>query len=286
MVLRKRRILRAAVCLAAAAVMLKARPAYAFERDMAYYRLRQYEATGVMDTSDPLSWMQGRVPYTPDRYLKAGTSGDRVGSGGCSYFAAAYMLLKMGQLDIRNGEDPITVLDKMEAVKGWLTWGKMDYTRINEVYPEVTCEAYKKRFTTANFHEQVNQIRQMMDQGYFVILCLDGPHSNGHYIFVDEVLDDDDMVIGDSAYEGTNWSDTHAMAGAYLVDYTLFRCGDLKPADCLSIYRYNLQELNDPAKAGWDASLSDEENAWDLDGGLKDVKSSPKAKDGQKGGIL
>ena len=258
---------KAAAALLIAAVFIGSTPytASAFERDMAYYKLRQFEATGVMDTSDPLSWMQGRVPYTPDRYLKAGQSGDLVGSGGCSYFAAAYMLLKMGQLDIRNGEDPITVLDKMEAIKGWLTWGKMDFTRINEAYPEVTCEGYKKRFPTSDFHKQVQLIREMMDQGYFIIVCLDGPHSNGHYIFIDEVLDDDDMVIGDSAYEGTNWNDTHLMAGAYLLDYSLFRCGDLKPAACPSIYKYNLQEYNDPARDGWDHFADDEENAWAIE---------------------
>ena len=253
---RRSHIKKLCVILAAALTLSVAQPAYAFERDRARPTMQAIEHGGEVDTSEPLGWMQGRVPWTPDRFLKAGKSGDTVGNGGCSYFAAAYMLLKMGQLDIKNGEDPITVLDKMEAIKGWLTWGKMDYTRINEAYPAVTCEAYKQLFPTADYHEQVQLIREMMNRGYFIILTLDGPHSHGHYVFVDEVLDDDDLVIGDSAYEGTNWYDTHAPAGGYLVDFTMFRCGSLKPEDCPSIYEYNLQELNDP-----DPEMSDEEEA-------------------------
>ena len=242
--------------IAAALLLSAARPAYAYERDRSLMAMRALEDNRPIDCTEPLAWMQGRVPWTEGRFLKAGTSSDWVGNGGCSYFAAAFMLLKMGQLDIKNGETPTTVLDKMEAIKGWLTWGKMDFTRINEAYPDVTCEAYKQLFPTADYHEQVQLIREMMKRGYFIILTLDGPHSHGHYVFVDEVLDDDDMVLGDSAYEGTNWYDTHAPAGGYLVDFSMFRCKNLKPANCPSIYKYNMQEFNDP-----DPEVSEEEAA-------------------------
>lgn len=231
-----------AALLALIMVTVSAVPAYAFDRDMALYAMRQRETAGDDTITEPITWMQGSVPYTPDRRLKAGNSGDRVGNGGCSYFAAAYMLLKMGQLDIYNGENPITVLDKMEAVKGWLTWGKMDYSRINEAYPDVNCDGYKKRFKSSDFHKQVQELRDLTKDGYFIIVCLDGAYTNGHYIFVDEILENDDLVIGDSAYDGTNWSDTHEKQGGYLVDYSIFKCKDVTPADTGSIYEYNVQE--------------------------------------------
>lgn len=221
-------------------------PVQAFSRDEVLYAGRLRENGDADYAMTPASWMQGTVPYTPDRYLRAGASSDRVGNGGCSYFAAAYMLLKMGQLDIRSGEDPISVLDKMEAVKGWLTWGKMDYERIDEAYPAVTCHGYKVRFSSSDYHRQVEELRQLTEEGYFIICCLDGAYSNGHYIFIDEILDDDDLVIGDSAYEGTNWSDTHGPLGGYLVDYSIFTCRGVKPADTDSIYTCNRDEKLSP----------------------------------------
>ncbi|MBQ0059581.1 MAG: hypothetical protein KBS83_06475 [Lachnospiraceae bacterium] len=211
----------------------------AYNVDLYEHIIRTRERSQVQDDTNPASWRQGIVPENW-RGLKAGESEDTILNGGCSYFAVAYMLLKMGLLDLEHGETPITVIDKMEAVKGWLTWGKMDYTRINEAYPTVTCHAYKAHFKSNDFHQQLDEMRELMKQGYFIIVCLNGDYSNGHYIFVDEITDDDDMIIGDSSYEGTTWSDLHGPWGGYLIDYSLFTCPGADPLTNPSIYDWNI----------------------------------------------
>lgn len=218
-------------------------PAMAYDLDRMTMQLLNRELNGTQDTSDPAAWRQGRVPYN-SAALKKNTAESTVYSGGCSYFAASYMLLKMGQLDVASGENPNTVITKMEAVDGWLSFGKMDYTRIKEAYPAVTCHGYKMGFQSSDFSAQLDEVRSLINQGYFVILCIDGPGSAGHYIFVDEVTDDNDMVIGDSAYEGTAWSDFFAIAGFYLVDYSIFTCDGVSVSACPSIYDYNKEELS------------------------------------------
>ena len=217
--------------------------ASAYDLDRMTMQLLNRELNGTQDTSDIAAWRQGRVPYN-SAALKKNTAESTVYSGGCSYYAASYMLAKMGVLDVAGGENPDTVIEKMEAVDGWLTFGKMDYTRINEAFPEVTCHAYKAGFASSDFSAQLDEIRNLMAQGYFVILCIDGPGSQGHYIFVDEVTEDGDMVIGDSAYEGTAWSDYFAIAGFYLVDYSIFTCEGRTPDDCPPLYEYNKEELS------------------------------------------
>lgn len=221
-------------------------PVMAYDLDRMTMQLLNRELNGTQDTSDPAAWRQGRVPYN-SAALKKNTAESTVYSGGCSYFAASYMLLKMGQLDAAGGENPNTVISRMEAVDGWLSFGKMDYTRIKEAYPAVTCHGYKMGFQSSDFSSQLDELRSLISQGYFVILCIDGPGSAGHYIFVDEVTDDNDMVIGDSAYEGTAWSDFFAVAGFYFVDYSIFTCDGVSEAECPSIYDYNKEELSHEA---------------------------------------
>ena len=44
------------------------------------------------------------------------------------------------------------------------------------------------------------------------------------------------MVIGDSAYDGLKWTDTHGPAGAYIADYSSFTCQGVTPDGQPSIY--------------------------------------------------
>ena len=212
-----------------------------FTTALPVYAVNQGEAlhdiySGTIDTTKVETWLQGSIP-ADNRYLKAGTSSDTVNAGGCSYFAAAYMLLKMGKLDLLSGESPSTVIDKMEAIQGWITFGKMDFNRIGEAFPGVTCREYKTVLPGNTNEEKIALIKQRIDEGYFVILTIAGNTTNGHYIFVDSVTDDGDMIIGDSGANGTKWSDTHGPSGDNIIDYSLFQCENVVPNECPSIYK-------------------------------------------------
>ena len=181
----------------------------------------QFAATGYEDTSDMTTWYQGRVPSMEGRTLQNNTSTESFMSGGCSYYAAAYMLAAMGYLHTTWGENPLNVINLSEENGLWLSWGKMDYERINEIYPDVTCEGYKIPLS-GTAEERIECIKGFIDDGNYVIATIAGGVTTGHYIYIDSVLEDGDMIIGDSAYEGVLWSDTHGPAGAQLIDITVF----------------------------------------------------------------
>ncbi len=230
------RKISAYLALTLALALLLPQTVLAVDHEKALAAMETLKAGGSVDYTDPTIWYQGRVPDATGRMLAAGASGDTVAAGGCSYFAAAYMLYRMGELDIEGGETPMTVLDKMESIRGWLTWGKMDFKRISEVYPNVTCTAYKYPVTGMSEPQQIEFIRRKMLQGCFIILCVAGGQTGSHYIFVDSVTADGDMRIGDSAYEGTYWSTSHRPSGTRIVDVTAFRHATKTPANTESIY--------------------------------------------------
>lgn len=213
-------------------------PVFALNKDKATAVLEEQKKTGkVLDLTEVDTWFQGRIPATEKRTLKKGTSYTSIGNGGCSYFAAAYMLLKMGELDLLGGESPVTVLDKMEAIDGYLTFGKMDFQRIKEAYPHVTCCEYKTPLT-GTVPERIEQIREKLDNGYFVIATVVGGVTDGHYIFIDSITSDGDMVIGDSAFNGTKWNDTFGPSGSTITDISVFRSSQVNSYDCPTIYEY------------------------------------------------
>ncbi|MBR2189145.1 MAG: hypothetical protein IJ860_07040 [Eubacterium sp.] len=212
-------------------------PVFALDKEKATAALEKQKKTGVLDTTEVDTWFQGRIPQTDKRTLKKGTSYTTIGNGGCSYFAAAYMLLKMGDLDLLGGETPVTVLDKMESIDGYLSFGKMDFLRIREVWSDVTCCEYKTPLT-GTMPERVEQIREKLDNGYFVIATVVGGVTDGHYIFIDSITDDGDMIIGDSAFGGTRWSDTFGPSGSTITDISVFRSSNVNSYDCPSIYEY------------------------------------------------
>ena len=225
-------------------------PVFALNKEKATAVLEAQKKDGTpVDVTEVDTWFQGRIPATEKRTLKKGTSYTTVGNGGCSYFAAAFMLLKMGELDLLGGESPVTVLDKMEAIDGYLSFGKMDFQRIREAYPNVTCCEYRTPLT-GQISDRISQIKEKLDNGYYVIATVVGGVTDGHYIFIDSITENGDMIIGDSAFAGTKWSDTFGAAGSTITDISVFRSSRVNSYDCPSIYEYK-----DYAEEGKDFSL-------------------------------
>jgi len=225
-------------------------PVFALNKEKATAVLEAQKKDGTpVDVTEVDTWFQGRIPATEKRTLKKGTSYTTVGNGGCSYFAAAFMLLKMGELDLLGGESPVTVLDKMEAIDGYLSFGKMDFQRIREAYPNVTCCEYKTPLT-GQISDRISQIKEKLDNGYYVIATVVGGVTDGHYIFIDSITENGHKNIGDRPFAGTKWSDTLGGAGSTNTDISVFRSSRVNSYDCPSIYEYK-----DYAEEGKDFSL-------------------------------
>lgn len=200
--------------------------------------------TGHEEYYDISTWVQWDNPDALATPLGDGTGGATLGDSGCSYCAASFMLYRMGLLDVYKEENYFTTLEKMNAVGGWISWGKMDYTRIGEAYPGVSCDAYKAAIPGGSLAEQEAFLQQKMDEGYFIILCIMGSVGDGgHYVFLDSITEDGDMILGDASYWAINWNGYHGPNGGYLVDYSLFRYDGATPASTESIYVKNAPEV-------------------------------------------
>lgn len=203
-------------------------------------RAREWYESGSDDYTDLSLWGQASDPRTEGRYLQCGRSDASVWNNACSYYAASFMLAKMGVLDVSSGENPVTVLDKMEAVDpvGEM-WGIMNYSKIDLAFPTVHLvpSEFDRNLLGFTHEEIVHMIRAVIEEGGFVIVCAgEGCTPGGHYIFIDDVTEDGDLIIGDSFYEGRKWSDTFGPSGSRIYYWDVFWCEDCVPADCPSIY--------------------------------------------------
>lgn len=208
----------------------------------AYANLHDYSETGEGYKEeyayDVYRWWQGVIPNDNSYIIPDGYNSDTL-SYACSYFSAAFMLVKMGLLKPQNGETPITVIDKARAIGAYATsWGLLDWNRLPEMYPEITVKDVYYDTSKMSMSEIKDLIFERMASGEFVIACITGSDTNGHYIFIDGFNEDGEMIIGDSVREGFRWSDTYGAPGHNntIVHIETFMCDSKDPFLCPSIY--------------------------------------------------
>lgn len=187
------------------------------------------------DTSKVGAWFQGRCPDDGGRKLHAGT-GSTVGGSACSYFSVSYMLVKSGYMD-PTVETPLDLIDKTDDIQGWETgWGLLDFSKVPEMYPDFELVDWRVGIEGYSFEEQKAIIKGKMDEGLFVILCVVGGPTSGHYVFVDGFDSSDDMILGDSGFASIRWSEIYGASGTYISHMTTFRVDGVNVLDCPSIY--------------------------------------------------
>lgn len=234
------------VCALVLSLLLSSAATFACDWEAHEKMKAEAEIYGYEEYYDVSTWVQWDSPKALGIPLGDGTSGANLGNDGCSYCAATFMLYRMGLIDVYKGENYFTTWEKMTAAGAWLTWGKMDYTRIGEVFPGVVCHTYKAPIPGGTLLEQEAFMKQKMEEGYFIILTIMGSvGEGGHYIFVDTILDDGDMILGDASYWAINWNGYHGINGGYIVDYSLFTYDGMTPGNTESIYVKNAPEVEE-----------------------------------------
>lgn len=194
------------------------------------------------------TWTQRGESFEENRQLSVNGSSP-LSRMGCSYYATFFMLCKMGlknQLTDTAWEFAMECASRGLAREGTgyfdprsigeLTDGRVEF--VEEGNYENYYDGQAAVSQCANNDEVIELIRSLIQKkGYFCVVCCLGMVTNyqgaeynsaGHYIFVDHVTADGDLVIGDPAFPGTKWSENWGAHGAQIVKIYCYRLRDEK----------------------------------------------------------
>ena len=200
-----------------------------------------------MVRGDLATWTQRGESFEENRELSVNGSSP-LSRMGCSYYATFFMLCKMGlksQLTDTAWEFALECAEKGLAKEGTgyfdprsintLTDGRVEF--VEEGNYENYYDGQAAIYDCNNTQDVIDLLRFYTEKrGYFCVVCCLGNVTNyqgleynsaGHYIFVDQVLDDD-LVIGDPAFPGTKWSENWGAHGAQIVKIYCYRLRDKK----------------------------------------------------------
>ena len=200
-----------------------------------------------MIRGDLATWTQRGESFEENRELSVNGSSP-LSRMGCSYYATFFMLCKMGlrsQLTDTAWEFALECSQKGLAKEGTgyfdprsinvLTDGRAEF--VEEGNYENYYDGQAAVSECASTQDVIDLLRYYTEKkGYFCVVCCLGMVTNyqgleynsaGHYIFVDQVLDDD-LVIGDPAFPGTKWSENWGAHGAQIVKIYCYRLRDIK----------------------------------------------------------
>ena len=221
-------------------------------------------------------WSQGSDPWA-DEPICGVSGGDPFCSSGCSNYAMAYALVKMGLLDPSKGDTVMTLVQKTrdaglyDAPGGNFSW-HYPWHRINELFPDVEpVNMYDTSCSGTPMEDAIPIIKGLLDEGYYVGIHVVGTTHVNHVIFVDGFTSDGKMSVGDSA-----WSE-----GLTLEDIYDAELGSWKNLHLNSIYRlkYKIPSNKQPSiydNTALRQGMTTEEkvqyneskiiNEWDLEG--------------------
>lgn len=188
---------------------------------------------------------QGNMSWSQEEIYPG--CGDTIASASCSSHAMWYMLIKMGFTDPTKK----SFHDELEKWRDREVSNRDMYTGFGgawetnyagagwpALYPGVQYNG-EYAVDVSNVHTYV---MEKMNEGYFCIGLVNYDTSiiagaGIHLIFFDGESENGKLIIGDSGKEGLTWEDVYINSGAaYGAWIHLFKCSDLDPLECPSIY--------------------------------------------------
>ena len=160
----------------------------------------------------PENWIQGSIPNVNNETIMGDKETSSIQSSACSTFAMTYALVKMGYYNPSNGDNPyklIKTIREKKMIYPGAEWGYFDYTRVNELYPEIHYEWRDNSVSGMNFESAIKYIKGLWNEGYYVVAIVYGGPTRGHCIFLDGINSDGSISIGDSGFIGTTWDETY-----------------------------------------------------------------------------
>lgn len=226
-----------AVALSGALLLSCAGPAMAYDAEKT--------AEIGMVRGDLSTWTQRGESFEENREISVNGSSP-LSRMGCSYYATFFMLCKMGlksQLTHTAWEFAMECSHAGLAREGT---GYFDPRSIDELtngravfVEEGNYDNYYDGQAAVSQCSSTSDVIKLLrnytqKKGYFCVVCCLGTVTNyqgaeynsaGHYIFVDQVLDND-LVIGDPAFPGTRWSENWGAHGASIVKIYCYKLLD------------------------------------------------------------
>lgn len=215
-----------------------------------------YDKNKAFSATDVSTWNQGDTGF-PDtdgvslnNKITLGTSGKTIHRAGCGYYALSYMLVKTGSLN-PSSQSPIDIVKKANSGNNTDSGGwHFNFSNVGIFDSDLECTDKYVDISGMSLGEQKAYVKGKYYDGYFVIICLGSSQTSGHYVFVDG-YQGDDIVIGDSGFEGTKWSDNYANTGGYMKYLMLFKSkSGKKPESLPSIYSDVVLNNNESSQNG------------------------------------
>lgn len=235
-----------------------------------------YDSSKEFKQEDVSTWNQGSntfidpsdgVSWNDKIYLGTSTT-TTIHQAGCGYYSCSYMMVKNGFMNPKE-KTPIDFVrwansgDNTELAD----W-HFNFSKITDYDPDLECIQKQASLPSNNISENITYIKgKMMQEDFYVIVCLHcNCMSSQHYIFIDG-FDGDDMVIGDSGFAGTKWSDHYGKcSNVYMSGLWLFKSkSGKKPSQQPSIY--SDQVLSGNTMTNSEVSLYKKiKDEWEIDG--------------------
>lgn len=194
---------------------------------------------------DLSTWTQRGDSFPQNRKLSI--DGDSpLSTMGCSYYATFFMLCRMGlknPLKDTAWEFAAECAEKGLSREGTGYFDPRSISKLTggraEFVEKGNHTNYYDGLAAVNNCESRQDLLKLMKRlmyrkGYFLVACSVGTvtnyqgleyYSDGHYVFIDAVLDDD-LVIGDSAFPGTRWSENWGKRDGHIVKIYAYRLYD------------------------------------------------------------
>lgn len=175
-------------------------------------QVKAYDKSKPFNAHDISTWHQGEGAFPENLTMTLGTSRDTIKQGGCGYYAIASMLVKCGYLNPKT-QSPIDVVRKANEGHntGQTDW-HFDPNNIS-IFSSNLSFVEEVQMGSMSVKEGLAFLKKKYLEGYFLqVDLMSNPGSSvGHYIFVDG-FKGEDMIITDSGYPGTKWSDYYGKA--------------------------------------------------------------------------
>ena len=219
-----------------------------------------YDDKKPASENDITTWRQSDAIWSENSktYLNEDLKEYTIKEAGCGLFAISYMLYKSGKM----GENvtPLTVLDKVREKDIWDDKAKgyhIDGTKIEEICSDFSVavdfssQLWKYSLADKTKEEVFAILKELYNQGYFVIICLARKDSSSHYIFLDGFSAEDDFFLLDSLYPETHYKGSRYATDDYSFSYiNVYSCSGISNNLLDSLYGEKL--LQEVELSSWE----------------------------------
>lgn len=206
-----------------------------------------YSGDDAYDVNRIETWVQWKYPEAHNTILKEG--GSTVADASCGYFAYTAALRKEGS--VGPTYDPMDFIYNVYSTG--LTdssWGHVNFKNIDSLNLPLTIAKGNEYYSAKNdgtsygwtvygtAQEKYDTIVNLMNDGYYVMACVNSPRTDGHYVLFDYIDNEGRLRIFDSGYPATYFDEEYNYGN--LMYILIFESANGNPSNTRpSIYNFD-----------------------------------------------